>query len=576
MSTTFSALSDSSHCDLLIIGSGAGGFAAAVVAAAAGLDVQMIEKTESFGGTTCSSAGVIWIPGSRQAKAAGITDSRQAVLAYLRAQGGNRLDGAKAELYADRAAETLAWFEDNSHLAYDLAPAWPDYHPTDEGGSSGGRSLGPRPFDGRRLGRAFAALRLPLKTTTIMGGMMVGREDLIHFYGMTRSWKSAWHVARLFARYGYDRLGHPRGTRLSNGSALIAMLALSAFETGVRLALNTSLIDLLVESGRVTGARVAGPDGERVIRARAGVILATGGFPGSDALRGRYFDHVRAGGNHRSLAPETNTGDGMRIAERLGGGVVEDQANPAAWTPVSLAPQPDGSTIPFPHFFDRGKAGYIAVDRRGRRFVSEATSYHDFVPAMIEACRDDPDIECHLVCDARAIRRFGLGMAPPAPGRLAPHVQSGYIKCAATLAELAQQCGIDEAGLVATVARFNSGAVVGKDPEFHKGADVYERFNGGAGHLANPCVAPLVKPPFYAIRLIPGDIGTFIGLKTDTGGRALDASGSPIDGLLVAGNDAASFMGGAYPGAGITLGPALVFGRIAAETAATNLARARS
>lgn len=576
MSNGFPALPISNECDLLIVGSGAGGFAAAVAAAAAGLDVLMIEKTACFGGTTCSSAGVIWVPGSRQARAAGIADTREAVIAYLRAQGGNRLNPAKAELYADRAADTLAWFEDNSHLAYDLAPAWPDYHPTDAGGSAGGRSLGPKPFDGRRLGRAFAALRLPLKTTTIMGGMMVGREDLVHFYGMMRSWRSAVHVARLFARYGRDRLGHPRGTRLSNGSALIAMLALSAFEAGVRLSLETPLTDLLLEDGRVVGARVGGADGERVIRARAGVILATGGFPGSDALRARYFDHVREGGNHRSLAPETNTGDGMLIAQKTGVGLIEDQANPAAWTPVSLAPQPDGSTIPFPHFFDRGKAGYIAVDRRGRRFVSEATSYHDFVPAMIEACRGDPAIECHLICDARAIRRYGLGMAPPAPGRLAPHVRSGYIKQAETLAALARQCGIDAAGLVATVTRFNTGAARGEDPEFDKGADVYERFNGGGGHPANPCLAPLVKPPYYAIRLIPGDIGTFIGLKTDAGARALDSSGAPIDGLYVAGNDAASFMGGAYPGAGITLGPALVFGRIAAETAAATLAERRT
>ena len=559
-------------CDVLIVGSGAAGFAAAVTAAHAGLDVQMVEKTSSFGGTTCSSAGVIWIPGSRQAQAAGIADSREETLAYLRAQGGNRLDLAKAEIYADRAADTLAWFEDNSHLAYDLAPAWPDYHPTDPGGSSGGRSLGPKPFDGRRLGKAFAALRLPLTTTMILGGMMVGREDLVHYYGMLRSWRSARHVAGLFARYGRDRLSNPRGTRLSNGSALIAMLALSAFERGVRLALETPLTGLIVEDGRVVGARVHGAGGERTIRARAGVILATGGFPGSDELRARYFDHVAAGGNHRSLAPETNTGDGMMIAEQLGVGLVEDQANPAAWTPVSLAPQPDGSTVPFPHFFDRGKAGYIAVDRRGRRFVSEATSYHDFVPAMIEVCRDDDAIECHLICDSRAIRHYGLGMAPPAPGRLGPHVRSGYIKCDATLDGLARQCRIDPAGLGATIAAFNVSAERGEDPAFHKGADVYERFNGGGGNAANPCLAPIVKPPFYAIRLIPGDIGTFIGLKTDAQTRALDASGKPVEGLYVTGNDAASFMGGAYPGAGITLGPALVFGRIAAEAAAATLA----
>lgn len=557
-----------SQCDLIVVGSGAAGFAAAITAADAGRDVLMIEKTSLYGGTTTSSAGVIWIPDSRQARAAGIADSRKAVLAYLRAQGGNRLDLAKAEVYATRAADILAWFEDRTHLAYDLAPAWPDYHPTDSGGSAGGRSLGPKPFDGRTLGEHFAALRPPIATTMIMGGMIVGREDLVHFYSMRRSWRSAWQVATRFLRYGRDRLRYARGTRLSNGSALIAMLARTAFDRGIRLALDTPLVDLIVEDGRVVGARVG--DGQEV-RARAGVVLAAGGFPGSDALRARYFDHVTGGGNHRSLAPVTNTGDGLCAAQDIGVGMIEDQANPAAWTPVSLVPQPDGTTLPFPHFFDRGKAGYIAVDRRGRRFISEARSYHDFVPALIEACHGDTQIECHLICDAQAIRRYGLGMAPPAPGRLEPHVRSGYIQRADTLDALAAACAIDPAGLAATVARVNAGAARGEDPEFGKGTDVYERFNGGGGHPANPCVAPIATAPFYAIRLIPGDIGTFIGLRTDAAARALDAAGAPIPGLYVAGNDAASFMGGAYPGAGITLGPALVFGHIAAETAAASL-----
>ncbi len=565
-----------SDCDLLVIGSGAAGWAAAVTAAKAGLDVEIIEKTAFYGGTTTSSAGVIWVPGSRQAQRAGLADTAEATLAYLRAQGGNRLDIAKAELYTDRAADILAWFENNSHLAYDLAPAWPDYHPCEPGGSAGGRSLGAKPFDGRTLGDRFAQLRPPLETTTIMGGMIVGREDLIHFYAMRRSWRSAAIVASRFLRYARDRLSYQRSTRLSNGSALIAMLARTGFESGVRLVLETSLLELLMEDGRVTGARVGGPEGQRRITARAGVVLATGGFPGSDKLRARYFDHVAGGSNHCSLAPATNTGDGMVAAQMAGGAMVEQQLSPAAWTPVSLVPQADGSTVPFPHFFDRGKAGYIAVDRRGRRFISEARSYHDFVPAMIEACRGDPQIECHLICDSRAIRRYGLGMAPPAPGRLAPHLRSGYIKRAPSIAVLAAACGIDASGLIATIARLNAGAARGEDPEFGKGSDIYERFNGGGGHPANPCIAPIASPPFYAIRLIPGDIGTFIGLKTDVDGRALDAGGSPIAGLYVAGNDAANFMGGSYPGAGITLGPALVFGHIAAQTASRVLAEGNS
>lgn len=553
------------ECDVLVVGSGAAGFAAALTARAAGLQVLMIEKASMFGGTTCYSAGVIWVPGSRQARAAGIADSRDDAMAYLAAEGGNQLDRPKAEMYLDRAADALAWLEDNSHVRFALVPTWPDYHPDQPGGRAGGRSLGPTPFDGRTLGRRFRDLRPPLKTTTILGGMVVGRQDVPAFYSMTRSWKSAAHIVGLVARHARDRLRHPRGTRLSNGNALIAMLARSAFEQGVELSLNTALTDFVIEDGRVVGVRVGGKGGERLIRARRSVVLASGGFPASAELRRRFYPHAVEGGTHRSLAPETNTGDGFALGERLGVATVEGQKQPAAWTPVSLVPQPDGSTVPFPHFFDRGKAGYIAVDRRGRRFVNEARSYHDFVPAMIDACRDDVEIAVHLIADHRAVRRYGLGMAPPAPGRVGPHIRSGYIHRAGTLAALAGQTGIDAAGLEASVARFNADAVRGEDAEFGKGGDVYQRFNGSAGHSPNPCVAPLTEPPFYAIRLVPGDIGTFVGLKTDAQARGLDANGRVIPGLYVVGNDAASFMGGAYPGAGITIGPALVFGHLAAR-----------
>jgi succinate dehydrogenase/fumarate reductase flavoprotein subunit len=552
-------------CDLLIAGSGASGLAAAVTAARAGLRVIIVEKAAKFGGTTVSSAGVIWIPNSRAARAAGIDDNAESALTYLRAQGGNRLDADKAEIYTQTAPDVLDWFEQNSYLRCALAQAWPDYHPTDPGGSKGGRSLGPVPFDGRTLGRRFADLRPPIATTMIMGGMIVGREDLAHFYGMQKSLSSALTVASRFARYARDRLTYARGTRLSNGSALVAMLARTAFELGVELRLSTSVADLIVENGRVVGATVTDAQGEtQPMRARCGVIFATGGFPASKSLRARVGDTIGTGGTHRSLAPAENVGDGYALASALGGTMVEALAQPAAWTPVSLVPQPDGSTMPFPHFFDRGKAGYIAVTRAGKRFISEARSYHDFVPALAEACRDQAEIACYLIADADAMRRYGMGAAPPWPGRLGPHVRSGYIIKAGTIHELAAKCAINAAELAQTVARFNERADEGIDVEFGKGTDVYERFNGSAGVAPNPCVQPIKQGPFYAIRLVPGDIGTFAGIKTERHGRVIDARGVPIDGLYAVGNDAASFMGGSYPGAGITLGPALVFGHRAA------------
>jgi succinate dehydrogenase/fumarate reductase flavoprotein subunit len=553
------------ECDVLVAGSGASGFAAALTAAIDGLEVIMVEKAEVFGGTTCFSAGVIWIPSSRQAREAGITDDRDSVLDYLQAEAGNRLDRDKAESFTDNAASILEWFEANSHLSYMLSPAWSDYHPGQPGASKGGRSLGPRPFDGRTLGKWFDKLRPPIKTTTILGGMMVGREDLPQFFTMTKKLSSATHVSKLFLRYAKDRLSYSRGTRLSNGNALIAMLARSAFERGVKLLLKTPMAELTTESGRVSGAVVDAPEGRMTIRARKGVVLACGGFPANDELRARLYEHVAAGKNHQTLAPAENTGDGIKLGRMLNVAVVEGQAQPAAWVPISLVPQPDGTTIPFPHFIDRGKAGYIAVDKRGRRFINEAMSYHDFVPAMVEACRDDLEVHSYLICDTTAIRAYGLGAAPPLPGRLGPHIASGYIKQADTLAALAAQCGIDEQGLSRTVALLNEGAPKGEDPEFGKGTDPYQRFNGSIGHGPNPCVAAIERAPFYAIRLVPGDIGTFIGMRTDAHARALDTAGQPVSGLYVVGNDAASFMGGTYPGAGITLGPALVFGHLAAR-----------
>ncbi|MBL8986117.1 MAG: FAD-dependent oxidoreductase [Gemmatimonadetes bacterium] len=562
-------------CDLLVAGSGAAGFSAAVTAALAGLKVVMVEKSPWFGGSTCHSAGMVWIPGSRQARAAGITDDPAAALRYLEAEAGDRLQRESAAVYVERGAEILAWFEDHTHVSFSLSPKWPDYHPPFAGSSTGGRSLGPTPFDGRTLGRRFSQLRPPLATTVLFDGMMIGREDLPKFYTITSDWRSALHVGLLYLRYRRDRLSWPRGTRLSNGNALIAMLARTAFERGVELLLETPITQLTTAGGRVTGAEVRGPSGPMTIRARGGVLLACGGFPADPTLTGQYLPHVASGRNHRTLTPDANTGDGFRLGQSAGVAVVGDQISPVAWTPVSLVPQADGSLVPFPHFNDRGKAGYICVDRRGRRFVSEATSYHDFVPAMIEACRDDAEVACWVLCDAAAIRRNGLGRAPCPPGKLEPFLRSGYLKQGATLAELARACGIDAAGLERTVARFNEGAGRGEDLEFSKGRNIYERFNGTIGFAPNPCVAPIVQGPFYAVKLIPGDIGTFVGLRADAAARAVGTDGRVIEGLYVAGNDAGSFMGGTYPGAGTSIGPAMVFGHLAARDVTARLQESR-
>jgi succinate dehydrogenase/fumarate reductase flavoprotein subunit len=550
-------------CDVLVAGSGAGGFAAALTARLHGLDVIMIEKESLFGGTTAYSAGVIWVPVNSHQKAGGVTDSREDALTYLTHHIGNRLDRAKAEAFLDSALPMLDLFEREGIAAFTLALTWADYHPDEPGASQGGRSLVPDDYDGRALGPWFTKLRPPIKTMTAFGGMMVGRNDLPHVFRMTHSVRSALHVGRMLARHARDRLSHSRGTRLVNGNALVARLAVNAFQRGIPLWLSSPIVELVYGGERVTGAFVE-RDGKRLeIRVRRGVVLACGGFPANDELKRRFYAHVAAGKSHVSLAPSGNTGDGLRLAQSVGGTFHGEVHQPAAWTPVSLVPQPDGSIIPFPHFFDRGKPGYISVDRRGHRFVNEAISYHVFVPALIEACRDDQQAEAWIVCDHYAIRRFGLGALGPAPISVRPFLRSGYIKRANTVRGLAEACGIDAVGLERTIGEFNGPAQRGEDPEFQRGSDAYQRFNGAPGHKPNPCVAPLDRPPFYAVRIIPSELGTFAGLQTNASAQVIDSNSRPIAGLYAVGNDAASVMGGTYPGAGATIGPAMTFGYIA-------------
>ena len=553
------------ECDVLVAGSGAGGLTAAITAAQRGLDVVVTEKEPLFGGTTAYSAGGIWIPCSSHAQRAGVRDSADEALRYLEQEVGAQLDQARARAYLATCAEMLDFVESQTGVRFTLMTAWSDYHPDLPGASAGGRSLVPEPFDGRLLGEHFASLRPPLATMMLFGGMSVGRTDIPHLLNATRSPLSALHVMRMLARYGADRVRWPRGTRLTNGNSLVAQLAKSLFDRGVPLWLRSPLVKLVRTDGRISGAIVRRDGAEIEVSARRGVVLACGGFPRDENMLVEHYRHVAAGKNHVPLAPSGNTGDGIRAARGVGAAFTAEYSQPAAWTPVSLVPRRDGSTIPYPHFIDRCKPGYIAVDRRGRRFANEADSYHDFMPRLYDACREDRKVEAFLVSDHRAIRRYGIGVVPPAPMPLGPHVRSGYLTRADTPEALARALGVDPDGFVRQLERYNRDAERGEDPEFGKGTNAYHRFGGDPAHGPNPNIAPIVTPPFYAVRLVPGDLGTFIGLATDPRSRVLDLNERPIPGLYAVGNDQASVMGGTYPGAGITIGPAMTFGYIAAR-----------
>lgn len=557
-------------CDLLVVGSGAGGLSTAITARKLGLDVVVVEKAPVFGGTTAFSGGVLWIPGSRHAPAG---DTRAAMRTYLRDQAGRFFDADAAEAFLEHGSAMVDWFERETCVRF-VPTLYPDYHPDAPGGAQVGRSILAAPFDASQLGPDLARLRPPLETITFMGMMFnSSNADLKHFFRASKSLVSALYVARRLAAHFVDLLRWRRGVQVTSGNALAARLAKSCFDLGIPIHTSTELRELLQAEGRTVGARVGTPQGELRISARRGVVLACGGYAHDRARTAQRYPHLARGGEHLSPVPAENTGDGLALAERAGGQVDMrfDGTGAAAWMPVSRVPLPGGRSGVFPHLLDRYKPGVIGVLRNGRRFTNEADSYHDVGAALIEACAGERETAMWLVCDQTAISKYGLGYAKPAPMPLGGLVRRGYLFKGRTLAELAQAAGIDGAGLQATVAAYNQGAAQGQDPQFGRGTNAFNRYLADPQQQPNPCVAPIARGPFYAVKLLMGDLGTFDGLRTSVVGEVLRADGSTVAGLYAVGNDRASIMGGNYPGAGITLGPAMTFGWLTARHIAGDL-----
>src|SRR4051812_17950480 len=561
------------ECDVLVAGSGCSGMSAAITARYRGLDVLFVEKEPRFGGTTARSGGWLWIPGTSLAKAYGIEETPEQARTYLRHEAGNNFDAARVDAFLSAGPEAVDFFTTRTALRFDMPLVFPDYHAEAPGGAQGGRSMVTRPFDGRELGDQIKTLGMPLPELTVFGMMLGSGKEIIHFMRVTKSLTSAIYVAKRLSRHLMDVIRYGRGMTLTNGNALAGRLAKSAFDLKIPLWLSSPVRELIVESGAVRGAMVE-REGRLVrVHARRGVILACGGFPHDVARRKAMFPHAPDGTEHYSPGPTGNTGDGLRLAEAAGGHVEDTLPNAAAWVPVSVTKRKDGTHGVMPHFIDRAKPGVIAVMRDGTRFANEGNSYHDFVQDMMKAAKPGEEIAAFLICDHRTLRKYGLGCVPPFPMPLGHHLRTGYLKCGATLAALAAEAGIDAKTLEATVTQFNKHAADGRDPDFGKGSRAYNRYQGDAQHGPNPCVAPVEHGPFYAIKMVIGDLGTYAGIKTDEHARALDADGRIISGLYAAGNDMASIMGGNYPGAGITLGPALTFGYIAGRHLAGNAAR---
>jgi glycine/D-amino acid oxidase-like deaminating enzyme len=550
-----STTSDTVEVDALVVGAGAAGMTAALVGALEGLDILLCEKSDQIGGTTATSAGTIWAPGTRQSREAGFMDTLDNARRYLDAVIG-AVPNSRRETYLQSAPEVVEYLDRRSEVKFTPYTRHPDYLANRPGSTVAGRPLAPLPFDGRLLGRDFELLRPPIGEFMAIGGMMVGRDDIEPLARPFASAAAFQAAASLLWRYASDRLRYRRGTRLLMGNALTARLFYSLRRSGVPIWLNAPLQELTCVEDRISGALVSHCGKPQRVIARGGVVLATGGFGGNVE---RLNEHVRTPLAH-VVAYGGAAGDGMRIARAVGAAVEDDHAEPAFWSPVSLTPWLAGGRGAFPHLsLDRAKPGLIAVNAAGRRFVNEALSYHEFVIGMHRSHANVPTIPAWLVCDREFILKYGLGRVPPGRRHLRRFVASKYLIEAATLDELARKITVDAVGLRCTVAEHNRFAETGEDEELGKGSTEFDRHNGDPGHRPNPCLGPIATPPYYAVAVYPSTLGSSVGLRTDADGRVLNLSGEPIPGLFACGNDMASIMRGHYPGPGITLGPALVF-----------------
>jgi 3-oxosteroid 1-dehydrogenase len=554
--------------DLVVLGAGAGGMTAALVAAIEGLRVLLIERSDQIGGTTARSSGTVWIPNNPEQRRLDITGDEASARAYLDALVGERADRSLREAFIAAGPKMLEYLERHADMRFQIYRRHPDYRQELPGAADGGRPLEPLPFDGRSLGREFSRVRAPLRELMLFGGMMVTRAEAARLLRFASSRDSLLLAARLTLRYLADRLHYRRGTRLVLGNALAARLFKSLLDRRVPVWYEARTTALLTDNGRVCGLRVERNGAIVRVRARRGVVLAGGGFPASPALRERYLPQPVA---EHTAAYEGCTGETLQLALDAGAALGTPGEDNALWFPSSIGRRSDGSTIVYPHIvLDRSKPGLIAVNRAGRRFVDEAVSYHQFVRAMYRAHRESPCIPAMLVCDRRFIWNYGLGMIRPRTPSLRSFVDSGYLVTAPSIEALAAKIGVDAAGLVQTAVKNNEYARSGVDPEFGKGSNAYDLNNGDPENKPNPCIGAIREAPFCAVAVHPTPLGTSLGVRSNAQAEACDESGRAIAGLYACGNDMHSVMGGEYPGAGAQLGPAMTFGYVAALRAARN------
>jgi len=547
--------------DVIVVGSGAAGMVAALTAAHQGLSAVVIEKAAHFGGSTARSGGGVWIPNNEILKRDGVTDTKEAASTYLHTLVGDVVPRERIDTYLERGPEMLSFVLKNTPLKMCWVPGYSDYYPETPGGRPAGRSVEPLPFDAKKLGPDLPGLepaygKVPLN-------VVVMQQDYVRLNQLKRHPRGVLRSIKVGVRTAWAGM---RGKNLVGmGRALIAPLRIGLRDAGVPVLLNTALTDLYVEDGVVRGVyvrdmnepEIAEP---RLIRVRRAVILGSGGFEHNEQMRVKYQRGPIT--TDWTVGAAANTGDGIVAAEKLGAALelMED----AWWGPTVPL---EGS--PWFALSERNSPGSIIVNMSGQRFMNESMPY-------VEACHhmyggqyghgDGPgeNIPAWLLFDQQYRDRFIFAGLQPGQRIPTKWLDSGVIVKASTLEELAQKTNLPIEGLRATIERFNGFARSGIDEDFHRGESAYDRYYGDPTNKPNPNLGEISHPPYYAAKMVPGDLGTKGGIRTDVYGRALRDDDSVIEGLYAAGNVSSPVMGHTYPGPGGTIGPAMTFGYLAA------------
>lgn len=548
--------------DLLVVGSGNGAMTGAICAHDMGAgDVLVIEKGQCFGGTSALSGGGVWVPCNRYAKAAGADDSFAAARTYLaNTIPQDMVAPEMLDTYLQNAPRMIDFLHNNTRVRYESLERYPDYFSNVEGARSGHRSMEPRPIAMSELGDEVRDL-LPHGVMYMFDKFAISQVEASVLSSRLPGWKRM--AAGLILRYYLDLAWLVKGLgvsrRTTGGGAGIIRLKLSMNDRGIPLWLSCSLKDLYRHDGRICGARVERDGKVLNIECRKAVLLAAGGFEHNQQMREQYLPSPTD--TRWSAGCHSNTGDAIRIARKLG--AATRLMNNAWWCTTIIIP---GRPYPFLSIVTKSMPGSIVVNPAGRRFSNESQNYMSYLKeTFAQHSETNPCIPSYMIFDSDFKKRNNV-YPVVGPDRLLPqrYFDEGLVAIGNSIEALAQNAGIDPAGLAQTVAQFNTYAQSGNDPEFHRGDAEYDRYYGDPQVRPNPCLGPILKPPFYAVRLEAGDFGTQGGLATNVNAAVLDNNDQVIPGLYACGNCSAAVLP-TYPGPGSTLGPAMTFAYQAAR-----------